>query len=172
MGVVPQPGLTEALVQRGKTQAAGASIRRALADRSIGPLDRAKLLPTQVEVSLLLGDAETARSATSELGEIAAENGRPALRAAAAAASAAVGLADGDLDQALASAEEARGLYREVDLLYDVARTTQLLGQVHLERGDAAQASAELDAALSTFDSVGAVPDATRVRELLAARVN
>jgi tetratricopeptide (TPR) repeat protein len=50
MGVAPQPGLSEALVQRGKTQAAGASIRRALADRSIGPLDRAKLLPTQVEI--------------------------------------------------------------------------------------------------------------------------
>ena len=172
MGVTPQPGLTEALVQRGKNQAAGASIRRALADRSMGPLDRAKLLPTQVDVALLLEDGDTARSATSELREIADVHGRPALRAAAAAASAAVGLADGDLDQAAADAEEARGLYREVDLGYEVARTTLLLGQVHLARGDAEQATVELDAALSTFDTVGAVPDALRVRELLATRVN
>ena len=171
MGVTPQPGLTAALVQRGKTQAAGASIRRALADRSMGPLDRVKLLPTQVEVSLLLGDAETARSATSELGEIAKEHGRPALRAAAAAASAAVGLADGDLDQALTSAEEARGLFREIDLMYEVARTSVLLGQVRLARGEDDQATTEIDAALSMFDTVGAVPDAVRARELLASRV-
>ena len=171
MGVAPQPGLSEALVQRGKTQAAGASIRRALADRSIGPLDRAKLLPTQVEISLLLGDRDTARSATSELGVIAEENGRPALRAAAAAASAAVGLADGELGGALTSAEEARALFREIDLVYEVARTTQLVGQIHMALGDADEATSELDAALSTFDIVGAVPDAARVRDLLAARV-
>ena len=172
MGVTPQPGLTEALVQRGKTQAAGASIRRALADRSMGPLDRAKLLPTQVDVALLLGDGDTARSAASELREIADTHGRPALRAAAAAASAAVGLAAGDLDRAAADAEEARSLFREVDLGYEVARTTLLLGQIHQARGDAEQATTELDAALSAFDTVGAVPDAVRTRELLASRVN
>jgi tetratricopeptide (TPR) repeat protein len=172
MGVTPQPGLTEALVQRGKPQAAGASIRRALADRSMGPLDRAKLLPTQVDVALMLDDGDTARSAASELREIADAHGRPALRAAAAAASAAVGLADGDLGQAETAAEEARELFREVDLAYDEARATLLLGQIHLAAGNDEQARAELDAALSAFDSAGAVPDATRVRELLAARVN
>ena len=160
------------MVQRGKTQAAGASIRRALADRSIGPLDRAKLLPTQVEVALLLDDVETARSAMSELGEIATDNARPALRAAAASAVAAVGLADGDFDRAITAAETARGLYREVDLGYEEARATLLLGQLHLARGDAEKATVELDAALTTFDTVGAVPDAIRARELLASRVN
>jgi tetratricopeptide (TPR) repeat protein len=172
MGLTPQPGLTEALLQRGKTQAAGASIRRALADRSLSPLDRAKLLPTQVEVSLLLDDVETARAAMTELGEIAATNGRPALRAAAASASAAVGLADGDVDQALAAAEEARALYREVDLTYEEAKVTLLLGEILQARGETDRATAEFDAALSTFDAVGAVPDALRVRELLATRVN
>ncbi len=172
MGVTPQPGLTAALVQRGKIQAAGASIRRALADRSIGPLDRAKLLPTQVEVALLLDDVETARSAATELGEIAVTNPRPALRAAAASAAAAVGLADGDLDQAVTAAEEARVLYREIDLAYEEARATLLLGQVLLARGDVERATTELDAALLTFDTVGAVPDAVRARELLASRVS
>ncbi len=172
MGVTPQPGLTAALVQRGKTEAAGASIRRALADRSIGPLDRAKLLPTQVEVSLMLDDVETARAATSELGEIAATNGRPALRAAAASAAAAVGLADGDVDQALGAAEEARTLYREIDLTYEEARVTLQIGQILQARGDAERAAAELEAALSTFEAIGAVPDAVRARELLASRVN
>jgi hypothetical protein len=80
---------------------------------------------------------------------------------------AAVGLADGDFDRAIIAAEEARGLYREVDLAYEEARATLLLGQLHLARGDDEQATVELDAALSTFDTVGAVPDAVRVRELL-----
>ena len=172
MGITPEPGFTELLVQHGRTDAAGASIRRALADRSMNELDRVKLLPTQVEVSLLLGDTETARSATAELAGIAESHGRPALRAAASAATAAVGLADGDLDHAAAAAEEARSLFREVDLTYEEARSTLLLGQIHQARGDVEQANTELEAALSTFDSVGAVPDAVRVRELLASRVN
>ena len=168
LGVTPQPGLAEALLRRGKPQAAGASIRRALADRSLTPLDRAKLLPTQVEVSLVLDDLDTARSGVAELGEIAAANPRPALRAAAASAAASVGLADGELDQAFAAAQEARGLYREIDLTYAEARVTLQLGEILKVRGDTERAVAEFGAALSTFDGVGAVPDAQRTRELLA----
>jgi tetratricopeptide (TPR) repeat protein len=168
MGVTPQPGLTQALLQRGKTQAAGASIRRALADRSLGALDRAKLLPTQVEVALLLDDLETARAATAELHEIAVTNPRPALCAAAAMASAAVELAAGDLEPAVSDAQEARVRYREGDLPYDVARASLLLGRIHLARGAADQAAAEASTALATFDSVGAVPDAATAREVLA----
>ncbi len=172
LGVTPQPGLTEALVQRGKTQAAGASIRRALADRSLIPLDRAKLLPTQIEVALLLGDVENARSAAAELGEIATANGRPALRAAAASAAAAVGLAEGEVERATRDAEQARELYREVDLPFEEARVTLLLGEILQAAGDVERATAEIDAALATFDAVGAVPDAIRARELLAAPVS
>jgi tetratricopeptide (TPR) repeat protein len=167
MGVTPQPGITDLLLARGKTEAAGASIRRALADRSLGPLDRAKLLPTQVQVALRLDDVETARAAMTELGEIAAVNGRPALRAAAATAAAAVALADGDLDGALGRAEEARALFREVDLMYEAARVTLQIGEILHRMGETERASTEFDAALATFDGVGAVPDAARTRELL-----
>jgi tetratricopeptide (TPR) repeat protein len=107
MGVTPQPGLTELLLRRGRTQAAGTSIRRALADRSMGALERVKLLPTQVEVALLLEDLDTARTAAAELTDIALLNPRPAIRAAAASASAAVALAEGDLERAALEAKEA-----------------------------------------------------------------
>jgi len=169
MGVTPQPGLTEVLVQRGNLRGAGASIRRALADRSIGALDRAKLLPTQVDVALALGDIDTAASATTELGEIAAVNGRPALRAAAAYAVAAVALARGDLEMALAAAQDADALYCEVDLIYEGARARRLVGEILRARGDDAEAMAELTRALSTFEQVGALPDLLQTRELIGA---
>lgn len=171
MGVTPQPGLTEVLVQRGNLRGAAASIRRALADRSISALDRAKLLPTQVEVALATGDIDTAASATGELGEIAAVNGRPALRAAAAYAVAAVALARGELDAALAAAQDADALYCEVDLIYEGARARRLVGEILRARGDAAASMAELTRALTTFEGVGAVPDMVRTRELIGAQV-
>ena len=168
MGVTPQPGLAQALVQRGKTQAAASSVRRALADTSLGPLDRAKLLPTQVDVALLLGDTEVARSAAAELEVIAASHSSPALRATAAAAAAAVELADGNLELAATDAEEARRLYDEVDLSYEAARVSLLLGRIRQAEGDSESAHAEVSSALSTFESFGALPDAARARELLA----
>lgn len=170
MGVTPQPGLAQALMQRGKLQPAANSIRRALADTSLGPLDRAKLLPTQLEVALLLEDLELARSVAAELETIAKTHTSPALQATAAAAAAAVGLADGSLEPAVRDAEQARRLYAEVDLAYDAARASVLLGQIYQAQGDPELARAELNAALSTFEAVGAVPDALRTREMLASQ--
>jgi len=169
MGVTPQPGLAQALIQRGKTQAAATSVRRALADTSLGPLDRAKLLPTKVQAALLLGDVESARSAAAELEGIAERHSSPALRATAAAAAAAVELADGNFGPAASDAEEARRLYDEVDLSYEAARVSLLLGQIRQAQGQSEAAHAEVSSALSTFESFGAAPDAALARELLAA---
>jgi tetratricopeptide (TPR) repeat protein len=168
MGVTPQPGHAMALLQRGKPQAAASSLRRALADTNLGPLDRGKLLPTQVEAALLLDDAATARSAAEELEAIADSHSSPALRATADAAAAAVGLADGTLGAAEDAARRARRLYDEVDLLYEAARAALLLGQIHQAQGDSEQARVEISSALSTFERIGAVPDANRARSILA----
>jgi tetratricopeptide (TPR) repeat protein len=146
-------------------------LRGALSDAntSLGPLDRAKLLPTQVDVALLLGDPEVARSAAAELEVIAARHPSPALRATAAAAAAAVELADGNLGLAATDAEEALRLYDAVDLAYEAARVSLLLGQIRRAQGDSESAHAEFSSALATFQSFGALPDAARARELLAA---
>jgi tetratricopeptide (TPR) repeat protein len=168
MGVTPQPGLALALVQRGKPAAAASSLRRALADRSLGPLERGKLLPAQLEVALLVGDVETARSAAAELARIADSHSSPALRATAEAAAAAVGLADGAPGPAARAALEARRLYESIDLSHEAARVSLLLGQIYQAQGAAEPALSEVSAALSTFESIGAVPDAERARRLLA----
>jgi len=169
MGVTPQPGIALALVQRGRPQAAAQALRRALANTALRPLDRAKLLPAQLEVALLVDDAGTARSAATELDAIATANSAPALRATADFGAAAVALADGALEDAEQAARHARLLFDEIDLAYESARVARLLGQVLQAQGDADGARGELTAALGCFESIGAIPDAMRVRELLGA---
>jgi tetratricopeptide (TPR) repeat protein len=167
MGVVPQPGLAQLQVQRGNPKAAAVMLRRALGDGNLRPLDRGKLLPTRVEVALLLGDLDQARAAAAELETIADSHSSPALRAMADAASAAVGLADGTLAPAARAAVNARRLYDEIDLSYESARVSLLLGQIYQAQADAERARTELSLALSTFDAIGAVPDANQARSLL-----
>ena len=60
------------------------------------PLLRAALLPAYAEIMLAVGDSEAARSACSELAEIAARSERAMLDAIAAHARGAVELAEGD----------------------------------------------------------------------------
>lgn len=170
MGLSPQPGMALLLAARGRTQAAATQLRRTLADTSLAPLDRAKILPAQVDVALSLDDVETARGSAEELVGIAdAYPGSPALRATADVATAAVALADGRLDVAEQQARDARKRFDEVDLCYESAKASVLLGQIHRARGEAEAARSELTSALTTFDNIGAVPDATRTRELVAA---
>jgi hypothetical protein len=168
MGAIPQPGLALALVQRGRPQAASTALRRALADPGLRPLDRAKLLPAQLDVALLLDDVETARAAAAELDTIAASHASPALRAMADSGAAAVRLADGEPGDAERAARNARALFEQVDLTYEAARVSLLLGQIHRAQGDSERSGHELNAALSVFASIGAVPDANRARALLA----
>jgi tetratricopeptide (TPR) repeat protein len=168
MGAIPQPGLALAMVRRGRPQAAATALRRALANPALRPLDRAKLLPAQLEVALGLDDVETARSAAAEMDVIATSHPSPALRAMADAGVAAVRLADGALDDAEQAALNARGLFEQVDLLYEGARVSLLLGTVHQATGDTEQAQEDFSAALSLFERIGAVPDANDARVLLA----
>ncbi len=169
MGVTPQPGLALTLVQRGRPKAAATSLRRALADTSLDPLDRAKLLPAQLEVALLLDDVETARAAATELAVIGQSTSTPALRATAASAAASVALVDGAVGDAEEAARQALDLFNEIDLRYESARVTLLLGQIHQVKGDLAAARADLETALASFISIGAAPDASKARELIGA---
>ena len=171
MGVAPQPGLALVQVQRGNVRGAALSLRRALADRSLQPLDRAKLLPTQLDVALLLGDIETAKAAAEELVLISSSHSTPAMLATADAAQAAVGLADGVIEPSIDAALRARAAYDGIDLVYESARVRLLLGELYLAQGKPEPAEVEVDAALAVFDEIGAVPDADRARRIQATLV-
>ncbi|HEX8769345.1 MAG TPA: hypothetical protein VF711_01110 [Acidimicrobiales bacterium] len=170
MGVSPQPGQALALLQRGRPQAAATALRRALAHTSLSPLDRAKLLPAQVEVALALDDVELARAGAAELDTIAgAHTSSSALRATADAAAAAVALADGTLGDAAQAATRARVLFDDIDLRYESARASLLLGQIYDAQGEPDLTRAELTTALNKLETIGAVPAADHARKLLAA---
>ena len=167
MGVTPQPGLARALVQRGRPGAAATGLRRVLGSKGMGALERAKLLPTQLEVALMLDDLPTARTAATELAEIALNHRTPALRAIADAGEAAVLLAQGDLADAERAARNAHKLFTEIDLTYEAARVSSLLGRIYESGGDLDRARAQHEAALATYDRIGAVVDAADERAVL-----
>ena len=137
MGVTPQPGLAQLLVQRGNPKPLPTCCGGLWRTASLRPLDRAKLLPTQVEVALLLGDLDQARVGRGRAGDDrrratrARRSGRwPTpllLRSASPTARSS--------RRAEAAARHA-ALYDEVDLSYEAARVSLLLGQIHQAKGE------------------------------------
>lgn len=168
LGRDPQPGLALLRLEEGKTDAAVAGIKRALedeADRS----QRARLLPSAVTIAVAGGDVEWARSAAEELEKIAEGFESTALKAAAATARAEVHLAEADATEAVKSARRGWQLWQEVEAPYEAARARVVLGEAYRAGGDEDAAAPEIQAARSTFDRLGAVPDSRRASELLSA---
>ncbi|MGH2492405.1 MAG: LuxR family transcriptional regulator, partial [Candidatus Limnocylindria bacterium] len=166
LGMVPEPGLSLVRLAEGDAAAAGSSLHRALAN-SNERFVRARLLPAEVEVALALGDRERARAAVTELDGMAKTFGTPAMDAIAGSARASVQLADGDAVAAESTLRTILRLWLELDVPYEVARTRVLLAATYRGQGDDAAATLELQAALATFERLGARRDARHVTELL-----
>jgi len=165
----PQPGTAFLLLARGDTAGAVASIGAALAEAGWNNLARARLLPAQVEIALADDDIATARSAATELAELAAVFASPAIEAAADSAQGAVLLADGDSTGAVEYLRRAADLWRDANAPYDRARTRALLARALLEHGEQKRAHGELQAARAAFESLGARLDLARLAEIDAA---
>ena len=130
---------------------------------------RPRILPAYIEVALSLGDLDAARRSAAELQEIVAPHTSAALRAVVEVSNASVQLAEEDLGAAESAAKRAVRLYKEADLTYDAAKTTLLLGRIYQAQDDTDAAQFEMSSALSTFERLGALPDADRARNLLAS---
>lgn len=167
LGYEPQPGLALLRLAEGKADAAATMIKRALADESLDPLARAKLLPSEVEIAIAAGDLDTARPAAEELQATAETYGTPALHAVAHCARGAVLLADGDAAAACERLRRGWRLWQEVDAPYEAARARLLLADAFRAEGDKDAALLELRAAQSVFERLGAVLDSRRTAELL-----
>jgi len=166
-GHAAQPGLALLRLAEGHPEVGAAMLREALEDLEGNRLARARLLPAQVELAIATGDADTARRAAAELGVIAETFRTPALLAWAAWADSTRLLADGDPGGSIAQARRARKLWQDVDVPYEAARSRVLLGRGLRAAGQEEPAKLELDAALATFERLGATPDALAVRQLL-----
>jgi DNA-binding CsgD family transcriptional regulator/tetratricopeptide (TPR) repeat protein len=164
-----QPGLSLLRHAQGRSDAAVAGLRRALAEPSRDAMARARLLPAAVEIGLAHGDVATARADADELSATATAIGTAAMRAVAAFSNGAVQLAEGSPGDALGSLRMAERLWGELDVPYERARARQLIGMACRAAGDEDAATLDLWAARRVFTDLGAVPDIAEVDRLLSA---
>jgi class 3 adenylate cyclase/tetratricopeptide (TPR) repeat protein len=164
-----QPGRALLLLARGSVDAAAASIRNALDERSWDRLARARLLPAQADIAKARGDAVTADAVAAELEGIAEEFGTAAIRAATAHSAGIAALLREERGEAARRFREARKLWREIDAPYEAAQETISVADALIGAGDIEAAKLELESARATFRRLGARPDLERADALLAS---
>lgn len=162
LGRVPQPGLALLRLAQGRPDAALAGLRLALAcqsDPSHDHVGRARLLAALVEATLASADPDGAERAVVELDRAP---DTPLLTALATTARGALALARGA--PAREPLRQALALWRELRVPYEAARTRLLLAAAESASGAEAAARRERDAARTTFERLGAAPEARRAR--------
>lgn len=162
----PQPGLALLRLAQGRTEAAGATVRRLLAEQR-SPVQRSQVLPAATEVLVAEGDLAAAHAVATELADLAERFRGAALRAAAHHALGHVLLAQGAHAAAVSELQQAARAWAGLDAPYETARCRALLGQAFRGLGDEESGTAELTAARSTFARLGAGPDAREAGALL-----
>jgi DNA-binding CsgD family transcriptional regulator len=150
-------------LRQGRTDEAAIAVDRALAEAG-GAVGRAQLLAADVEIMLAAERLSDAAAAAAELESIATRLDSPMLIAVAARARGAVRIATGDAKGALTDLRRASDMFRELEALYDVARTASMIGGARLTLGDQEGATMELSAARAVFERLGARPDAASLR--------
>jgi class 3 adenylate cyclase len=171
LGQDPQPGLSLLRLSSGQVDAAAAGVRRAIAD-SKQPLLRLRHLLAQVEVAVATADLATAGAAADEAESIvdAYKIGgarTPAFDASIHLARGRILLAEGAADAAALRLQHARDEWQKVGAPYETAHARLALGMAYREGGDEHAATAEIEAALATFERLGARLDEARCRDLL-----
>jgi class 3 adenylate cyclase len=171
LGRSPQPGLALLRLAEGRVESAVAGITQALREIQ-KPLERVRMLPAQVEIAIAAGDLETAHTAAEELQQIVdtykiGDSRAPAFDAAVHLASGQISLAENGGDGTVDHLCRARDEWNRVGAPYETAQARMLLGIGFRQRGDQHAATLELEAALRTFERLGAKLDEERVKELL-----
>jgi class 3 adenylate cyclase len=167
----PQPGLALLRLAEGKVDAAVAGVRRALEEVD-EPLLRVRGLPAQVEIALAADDFRTARAAADELERVVdsfkiGDRRAPAFDAAVHLAHGQIKLAESDLEGAARCLRRAREEWQQVGAPYETAQARMLLGIAYRRQGDEHGVTSEFEAALATFERLGARLDGERLKELL-----
>ncbi|MET0212737.1 MAG: response regulator transcription factor [Vicinamibacterales bacterium] len=161
-GRKPQPGLSLLRLAQGQIDKAAASIRAVLDDARVAAA-RARLLAAAVEIFLAAADLENARAAAEELSTIATDLRASLLSAAAAHATGAVLLREGDFAGAASSLHTATEIWRSLAMPYEEAHTRLLMATVCEQRGDQDGRRLELDTARRLFSELNAEPSLARM---------
>ena len=171
LGRSPQPGLALLQLAEGKVESARAGINRALGEIQ-EPLARVQALPALVEIAIAAADVAGARSAAGELQQLVdsykiGDRRAPAFDATVHFTLGQIKLAEKDWDGAARDLRRAREGWQEIGAPYEMAQTRLLLGIAFRHQGDEHGATLELQAALTTFERLGAKLDEERAKELL-----
>ena len=151
---------------RGDTTGAVTLLQRRLAQTAEGNIGSAPALALLVRASLALGEVEAARQAAARLVRLAGDQRSAYAGALAAAAMGHVRLALDDADGCRTWWETALRRFVVLGMPYDAARARLDLARLHaLRRPDVAIGEAE--AALATFERIGAAVDADAAAALL-----
>lgn len=164
-----EPGPSLLRLAQGRVASATAGIRRAL-DEARTHVPRSKVLPAYVEIMLAGDDVAAARAAADELSQIADDVGAPLLLGLAAQAQAAVLLAEGDPRAALVAIDRAWTAWEEIEVPYEAARLSVLVGLAYRGFGDEEGTEREFASARRVFDQLGAKPDLGRLEEISGTR--
>ncbi|MEU8799737.1 response regulator transcription factor [Spirillospora sp. NPDC048819] len=163
-----QPGLALLRLAQGRVGDAVAAMRRVV-EETEGVVERARMLAAYTEIALAAGEVETARTATGELGNIAAVFDSSYLRALVEYARGTVLLADGDAARACSALRRAWTSWRELDAPYEAARARLGMARACRRLNDHDTADLELDAARRVFEDLGAAPALAEAWELAGA---
>jgi hypothetical protein len=172
LGTVPQPGAAHLDRCAGDVARAAAAISAALADEPWDALARARLLPTEVELALEIGDLGRARAAAAELARLADIYPSNAMAAAAATAAGGLSLAEGMADGAVAAFRTGRQAWTDAGAPYEAARTRVMLARALAADRRFDVAATELSLAKAAFARLGAAPDVRDADALLAQLVS
>ncbi len=134
-GREPQPGLALLRLAQGDGAAAATAIRRVVGETADG-VERTKLLPAYVEIMLVEGELDEARTACSDLAPARDDQETDLLRAMRSYAEGAVDLAAGDAWAALGALRRALTIYEELEVPYEVARARVLIAVACRALGD------------------------------------
>ena len=165
LGYDPQPGLALLRAAEGRVDAACAAMHRML-HSTTSQYQRARLLPSCVEVMLAAGERDEARGAWRELQHLSETLDADALRAATAEAEGAIELADGKPDASLGPLRRAFEWWTELDAPYDAARARVMIALACHAVRDEESARLELAAARAVFERLCARSDLARVDRL------
>ncbi len=160
--------LAAAALRLARGDAAGAVIllQRRLAQTATGHIGSAPALALLVRASLLLGEVDAARQAAGTLAMLANDQRSAYTEALAAVSAGHVSVALDDIDGGRERLETALSLFVKLDMPHDAARARLDLARVLAARQPHV-ATGEAEAALATFDQIGAVSDADAAAALL-----
>jgi class 3 adenylate cyclase len=131
-----------------------------------------RALPALVEIAIAAADVATARSTAMELQQLVdsyriGDRRAPAFDATVHFAFGQIELAEKDWDGAARDLRRARDEWQQIGAPYEVAQARLLLGIAFRGQGDEHAATLELQAALTTYERLGAKLDEARAKELL-----